>query len=123
MYISRASWPSSNGKSYPSIYLRESYRDGDHVRKRNIANLTHCDPLEIAAIELALKHKDNLAVLGSLDSIQLSQGLSVGAVWAIFETARRLGILTALGSGFDAPLALWQVIARVLHQCPRPSAL
>jgi hypothetical protein len=37
MYISRASWPSSNGKAYPSIYLRESYHNGPHVRKRNIA--------------------------------------------------------------------------------------
>jgi transposase len=123
MYVSRASWPSANGKSYPSIYLRESFRDAGRVRKRNIANLTHCDPREIAAIELALKHKDNLAVLGSLDSIQLSQGLSVGAVWTIFETARRIGILTALGSGFPAQLALWQVIARLLDQGSRLSAV
>jgi len=123
MYISRASWPSANGKSYLSIYLRESYRVGDQVRKRNIANLTHCDPHEIAAIELALKHKGNLAVLGSLDSIQLCQGLSVGAVWTIYATARRLGIQSALGSGFAAQLALWQVIARVLDQGSRLSAV
>src|SRR5437016_401840 len=63
MYISRASWPSTNGKSYASIYLCESYREGTHVRKRNIANLTHCDPKEIAAIELALRHKNNLTAL------------------------------------------------------------
>ena len=41
MYVARASWPSSNGKSYQSIHLRESYRDGDLVRKRDLANLTH----------------------------------------------------------------------------------
>ncbi len=70
----RASWPSSNGKTYPSIYLRKSYRDGPHVRKRNIANLTHCDPQEIAAIELALHFKGNLAALGSLDKVHLSLG-------------------------------------------------
>ena len=63
MYIARATWPSTNGKSYESIYLRESYRDGTHVRKRNIANLTHCDPKEIAAIELALGHKNDLTAL------------------------------------------------------------
>ena len=100
MYISRAAWPSSNGKTYTSIYLRESYRDGDHVRKRDIANLTHCDPKEIAAIELALQFKGNLAALGSLDKVQLSQGPSVGAVWVIVETARRLGLDQALGGGF-----------------------
>src|ERR1039457_972139 len=83
MYVARASWPSSNGKSYQSIHLRESYRDGEHVRKRDIANLTHCDPKEIAAIELALQFKGNLAALGSLDKVQLSQGLSLGAVWTV----------------------------------------
>jgi len=123
MYVARASWPSSNGKSYQSIYLRESFRDGTHVRKRDIANLTHCDPKEVAAIELALQFKDNLAALGSLDKIQLSQGPSVGAVWTIWETARRLGIDQALGHGFEAQLALWQVLARVLEQGSRLSAV
>ena len=91
MYISRASWPSSNGKTYLSIYLRQSYRDGPHVRKRNIANLTHCDPQEIAAIELALRFKGDLTVLASVDPIQLAQGLSVGAVWTVYQVAQRLG--------------------------------
>jgi transposase len=123
MYVSRAAWPSSNGKTYTSIYLRESYRDGDHVRKRDIANLTHCDPQEIAAIELALQFKGNLAALGSLDKVQLSQGPSVGAVWVIAETARRLGLDQALGGGFAGQLALWQVVARVLEQGSRLSAV
>lgn len=123
MYIARASWPSANGKIYQSVYLRESYRDGNQVRKREIANLTHCDPAEIAAIELALKFKGNLAALGSLDNIQLSQGLSVGAVWTVYDTARRLGVDRALGHGFPGQLALWQVLARVLDQGSRLSAV
>jgi hypothetical protein len=123
MYIARASWPSSNGKSYQSIYLRESYREGGRVHKRDIANLTHCDPNEIAAIELALHFKGNLAALGSLDQVHLSQGRSLGAVWSLFETARRLGIDQALGHGFAAQLALWQVLARVLEQGSRLSAV
>jgi transposase len=123
IYVSRAAWPSSNGKTYTSIYLRESYRDGDHVRKRDIANLTHCDPKEIAAIELALQFKGNLAALGSLDRIQLSQGPSVRAVWVIAETARRLGLDQALGGGLAGQLALWQVVARVLEQGSRLSAV
>ena len=112
MHIARASWPSANGKVYESIYLRESYREGGRVRKRNIANLTHCDPQEIAAIELALQSKGNLAALGSLDKIQLTQGLSVGAVWSVYETAGRLGIPKVLGDDFNGQLALWQVLAR-----------
>ena len=123
MYVARAHWPSSNGKIYESIYLRESYREGSHVRKRDIANLTHCDPKEVAAIELALKFKGDLSVLGSLDNIQLRQGLSVGAVWTVLEVARRLGIDTALGHDFPGQLALWQVLARVLDQGSRLSAV
>jgi hypothetical protein len=123
MYIARASWPSANGKSYESIYLRESFREGNHVRKRNIANLTHCDPQQIAAIELALQFKGNLAALGSLNNLPLSQGLSLGAVWTLCQTARRLGIDQALGAGFAVQLALWQVLARVLEQGSRWSAV
>ena len=123
MYVARALWPSSNGKSYESIHLRESYREGSHVRKRDIANLTHCDPKEVAAIELALKFKADLSVLGSLDGIQLRQGLSIGAVWTVYEVARRLGIDTALGHDFAGQLALWQVLARVLDQGSRLSAV
>ena len=123
MHIARARWPSSNGKVYESIYLRESYREGDRVRKRNIANLTHCDPQELAAIELALTHKGNLAALGSLEQIHLRQGLSVGAVWTVHATARRLGIAQALGHDFAGQLALWQILARVLEQGSRLSAV
>ncbi len=123
MHVARASWPSANGKIYESIYLRESYREGNRVLKRNIANLTHCDPAEVAAIELALQFKGDLAALGSLDKIQLLQGPSVGAVWTLHEVARRLGIERAFGSGFAAQLAQWQVLARVIDQGSRLSAV
>ncbi len=123
MYVARAKWPSSNGKVYESIYLRESFRQDGTVKKRDIANLTHCDPAAIAAIELALKHKGNLATLASINNVQLQQGASVGAVWTAAEVARRLGIDHALGSGFAGQLALWQVIARLLDQGSRLSAV
>ena len=123
MHVARALWPSANGKIYQSVYLRQSFRDGHQVRKRNIANLTHCDPNEVAAIELALKYKGDLAVLGSLRQIQLQEGLSVGAVWTVYEVARRVGIERALGKEFSGRLALWQVLARVLDQGSRLSAV
>jgi hypothetical protein len=123
MHVARARWPSSNGKTYESIYLRESFRQDGKVRKRDIANLTHCDPAEIAAIELALKHKGDLAALASLDGIQLQEGASVGAVWTAAEIARRLGLDQALGTDFSGQLALWQVIARLLDQGSRLSAV
>ena len=39
------------------------------------------------------------------------------------KMARRLGIPKALGTGFPAQLALWQVLARVLDQGSRLSAV
>lgn len=123
MHVARALWPSSNGKIYQSIYLRESFRENGKVKKRDIANLTHCDPAQIAAIELALKHRGDLTVLGSLDRIQLQEGASVGAVWTAAEVARRLGLGKALGPDFAGQLALWQVIARLLDQGSRLSAV
>lgn len=123
MHVARARWPSSNGKIYESVYLRESFRQDGKVKKRNIANLTHCHPAEIAAIELALQHKGNLAALASLDRVQLQEGPSVGAVWTAAEIARRLGLQQALGTGFPGQLALWQVMARLLDQGSRLSAV
>jgi hypothetical protein len=123
MHISRAKWKSANGKVYESIYLRESYREGGKVKKRQVANLTHCTREEVAAIELALKHKDNLSALCSVKDVQVQEGLSVGAVWTLYETARRIGIEKVLGQGRAGKLALWQVIARVLEQGSRLSAV
>ena len=97
MHVARAFWLSANGKAYESIYLRESFRVGDKVHRRKIANLTHCHPNEIAAIELALKHKGNLSALNAVTELQIRQGPSVGAVWAVYQVACRLGIDRALG--------------------------
>lgn len=125
MYIVRNKSPYKNGrKIYESILLRESYRKDGKVKNRTIANLSNRKPEEIAAIELALKHKDDLSVLGSLkESVKLQEGLSVGAVWTVYQIAKRAGIEKALGHNFAGKLALWQVIARVIDQGSRLSAV
>jgi hypothetical protein len=109
---------------YTRHLLRESYRDKGAVKHRTLANISHCSAAEVEAIRLALKHKHDLAALGAIStSISLRQGLSVGAVWLVFEVAKRLGIVAALGSSVNAKLALWQVIARVIDQGSRLSAV
>jgi transposase len=111
-------------KIYNSILLRESYREDGKVKKRTIANLSNCTPDEIAAITLALKHKDDLSQLINIrDDIDLQEGLSIGALWVVYQVARGLGIEKALGEGIEGKLALWQVIARVLDQGSRLSAV
>lgn len=125
MHIVRNTSRSVKGKKiYQSVLLRESYREGGKVRKRTVANLSHCTAQEIAAIEMALRHKDDLSEIGSLkESVELEEDLSVGALWAVYQVAKRIGIEKALGRGWEGKLALWQVIARVIAQGSRLSAV
>jgi len=120
MYVDEGT---SQGK-YKRYLLRESYRENGKVKHRTIANISSCSQEEIEAIRLALRHKDNLEALGSIDqSISLHQGLSVGAVWLLNDLAKQLGITEALGHSRDGKLALWQIIARVIDQGSRLSAV
>lgn len=125
MHIAENKSHSKKGKKiYQSVLLRESYREGGKVKKRTVANLSHCTPQEIAAIKIALQHKSELSQLGSLEqSVDLEEGLSVGSVWAVHQVAKRMGIAKALGNGFEGKLAMWQVIARVIDQGSRLSAV
>jgi len=124
MYVDTSTVRSAKGKTYTRHLLRESYREGGKVKHRTIANLSPCSPKEIEAIRLALRHKQDLTALVSLkDDLRIEQGLSVGAIWTVFDVARRLGIVAALGPTREGKLALWQVIARVIDQGSRLSAV
>jgi transposase len=115
-----------NGKAYPRHLLRESYREAGKVKHRTIANLSRCKVEEVEAIRLALRHKADLArMVAAADKggLELVQGPAVGAVWLLSQLARDLGIVAALGSDRQGKLALWQVIARVLDQGSRLSAV
>jgi len=113
-----------NGRTYQRVLLRESYRDQGQVKKRTLANLSSCSDPEIEALQLALRHKQDLVQLGSLEEqVVVQQGASIGAVWLVYTLARRLGITAALGSSREGKLALWQVIARVIDQGSRLSAV
>jgi len=125
MFISRSKFKTRSGKIYQSVLLRESYRENGRVKKRTIANLSNCSEQELKAIELALAHKHDLSDLGSLsDSVSIKEGPSIGGVWVIYQVAKKLGIVAALGGGTqNGKLALWQVFARVLEQGSRLSAV
>src|SRR5262249_44817516 len=123
MYID-TSHITRGGKTSTRHLLRESYRAHGKVLHRTIANLSQCSAAEIEAIRLALRHKEELENLGTIqDAITLQQGLSFGAVWTVYQVARRLGIEKALGTTRAGKLALWQVIARVIDQGARLSAV
>src|SRR5438128_12328768 len=123
MYID-TSHITRGGKTYTRHLLRESYRAHGKVLHRTIANVSHCSEAEIEAMRLALRHKEALEHLGTIqDAITLKQGMSFGAVWTVYQVARRLGIAQVLGTTRAGKLALWQVMARVIDQCSRLSAV
>jgi hypothetical protein len=123
MYID-TSHITRGGKTYTRHLLRESYRAHGKVLHRTIANVSQCSEAEIEALRLALRHKGELEHLGTIqDAITLKQGLSFGAVWTVYQVARRLGIDKALGTTREGKLALWQVMARVIDQGSRLSAV
>lgn len=126
MHIHRVKSRQGN-RVYEQILLRESYREPgakrSAVKKRTLLNLTKYPRQVVEAIALALKHKGDLSALTSIEDLKLEQGLSVGGVFAMLQVARQLGIEKALGADQNGKLALWQVIARVLCQGSRLSAV
>ena len=119
-------------KKYKRYLLRDSFRENGKVKHHTVANLSECSEQEIKAIQLALSHKEELEKLLNQHegkhavantTVELKQGLSVGAVWLVYQKARQLGIAGALGDTREGKLALWQVIARVIDQGSRLSAV
>src|SRR5262249_54618894 len=123
MYID-TSHLTRGGNTYTRQLLRASYRATGKVLHRTIANLSPCSAAEIDAIRLALRHKEELENLGTIqDASTLQPGLSFGAVWTVDHVARRLGIAQALGTTRAGQLALGHVIARVIAQGSRLAAV
>lgn len=113
------------GKTYSRHLLRDSYRDkaSGKVRHHTIANLSHYPEEEIEAIKLALKHKDNLASLGSIKDLKTRLGMRIGVVYTLKTVAERVGLTKALGPTREGKLALWQVMARLIGQGSRLRAV
>jgi len=122
MYIDR-SISRQHGKIYTRTLLRTSYREKGKVKHKTIANLSKCSKEEIEAIKLALKHKNDLTKLCSIKDIKTKVGLSVGVIYLLNSLAERLYITKALGNTRMGKLALWQVMARIIDQGSRFSAV
>jgi transposase len=115
-----------NNKTYRRVLLRNSYRVNGKVRHDTLANLSQCSDDEIDAIKFALKHKKqlkNFDITSIAKNVTTKQGLAVGAVWVFAKLAKRLGITKALGTSRDAKLSLWLVMAALIGQGSRLSAV
>ena len=103
-----------NRHSRPTILLREAWREGQHVRKRTLANVTHWPAPKIDALRLLLQDVP-LVPLHSLFVVEHS--LPHGAVEAIVGTMRQLGLDVLLASkpSRERQLVLAMIAERLLH--------
>jgi hypothetical protein len=119
---------SGKHNTHVTYLLRESYREGGKVKNRTVANVSHLPAGEIEALRLALKLKGELPRLlagatGAADTLGVRQGLSYGAVRVVQAVMARQGIAAALGVDEAGRLSQWQVVARVVAQGSRLSAV
>ena len=102
-------------KTYTSVVLMESYREGKKVKHRIISNLSKWSPELISNFEKLLKGKK----ITTISDLNLSQGKSVGGIFTVSEIAKRIGIKQSLGFSKQAKLAMIQIAGRVLSQGSR----
>ena len=80
-----------NRGSRPTYLLRESYRDGKHVRKRTLANLSTLSDEQLESIRAALSGKP-VRQVGRIDELfQVVDSRAHGHVQAVLTAMRRLG--------------------------------
>ena len=108
-----------NRNSPPAVLLRESFRDGDKVRTRTLANLTAWAPERIDALRRALKGEFD----GFTGDPQPVCGPIFAVLFALKQLAERVGLLQVLGSARWAKLVLFLILARVAAQGSRLSAV
>jgi transposase len=114
MYVERI----PNRNSPPAILLRESYRDGDQIRKRTLANLSDWPAARIEALRLVLR--DQAVAPTDQQALMLLRSLPHGHVAAALGMLRKLGLDRILSQGGRQPrrqmaLCIAMIIARLLN--------
>jgi transposase len=103
-----------NRSSPPAILLRESFRDGNRVRKRTLANLSHWPPHRIDALVAVLKGK---SVVGDIESaFEIIRSLPHGHVAAVLGTQARLKLdqILAARRSRERDLCAGMIAARLI---------
>ena len=102
-----------NRDSPPAVLLRESYRDGDKVKNRTIANLSKWPEDKIAALRAVLRG-DKLAPAG--EGLEIVRAIPHGHVMAALGTLKRIGLdkLLPAGPKRKRDLALALIVARLI---------
>ncbi|MGH7860718.1 MAG: IS1634 family transposase [Candidatus Dormibacteraceae bacterium] len=103
------------GKTYETVLLRRSYRQGGKVKNETLGNLSHLPPDLIDLIKRRLSDPEQRLVVA--DDLELKRSLSHGQVVAVRQMMQKLGLaglLDAAGSR-NRDLVLAMIAARVLE--------
>ena len=84
-----------NRRSHTTILLRQSYREGNRVRKRTLANLTALPPDAIEILKRALRGEK---LVPCDQAFAIERSVPHGHVKAILGTIRKIGLDTIIGS-------------------------
>lgn len=102
------------GRSYDSYLIRQSYREGNQVKHRTIANLSALPLPIIETVQAMLRGE----AVGPLDqAFQIERSLPHGHVAAVLGLVRQLGLdkLLAARPRRERELALAMIVSRVLQ--------
>ncbi len=107
-----------NRNSPPAILLRESYREGDKVRKRTLANLSALPPETIEVIRRSLRGE---TLVPAIEAFAIERSLPHGHVAAVLGTLRRLELESVLAArpSRERTLCAAMIVARVLDPCSK----
>src|SRR6516164_4399470 len=113
MYVERI----PNRNSPPAVLLRESYREGDKIKKRTLANLSDWPAGKIEALRRVLRGE--AVAPTDQQALTLVRSLPHGHVAAVLGTLRKLGLDGGLSQGGRQParavaLCLAMIAARVI---------
>ncbi|MPZ54255.1 MAG: hypothetical protein GEU79_16245 [Acidimicrobiia bacterium] len=100
-------------KTYETVLLRRSYREGGKVKNETLANLSHLPGEVIELIRRSLKGERFVA---AVDAFDIDRSLPHGHVAAVWAMARSLGLPALVGPpGRQRDLVLALIVSRVVQ--------
>ena len=113
MYIEKV----PNRNSPPAVLRPDSYREGDQVKKRTLANLSKLPDDIIENLKLALKGATLSMTEGIPNHFEVIRSLPHGHVMAILETIKKLGLdkIISEKSSRIRNVVVAMIVARIIN--------
>jgi transposase len=109
---------SVKGKTYVTVLLRHSYRDGPAVKHETLANLSH---LPEHVIELIRRSLQGEAFAAANERFKITASKPHGHVQAVLGTLRKLGLDTFIATkpSRERDLVVAMIVERLLFPCSK----